>query len=177
MSGHSRWSQIRHKKGMTDQKRGQLFSKLSKLISIAARKDPNPESNIELKNAVEKAKSFNMPSENIERAIKRVGEKEAAQLDILCIEAMGPDGSAFIIEAISDNRNRTISELKSILKKHGLKMVQPGSLMWLFDKSGSEFFPKALVEPSEGLKEKAKNFLEEIDSYNDVKEIYTNLIL
>ena len=178
MSGHNRWQQIRHKKTDIDQKRGQIFSKLSKLISIAARKGTNPESNIELKNAIERARFLNMPSENIERAVKKVSDKEVSQLEMLHIELVGPKGSAFVIRVISDNKNRTISELKSIFKKHGFKMVQPGALAWMFKKDNGDFIPKNPVKTGdEDLKLKVKNLLEQIDDHNDVEEIYTNLIL
>lgn len=175
MSGHSKWSQIKHKKGAADQKRGQLFSKLSKMISIAARKGINLEANIELKNAIEKAKTFNMPNDNIERAIKRVGDKDIAQLDTLQIEALGPDSSAFIIEAITDNRNRTIAEIKNIFKNYDVKMVPQNSIMWMFSKTGGNFTPTNPVGISEDLKTKIANFLEELDNHEDIKEIYYNI--
>ena len=108
MSGHSRWSQIKHKKGANDKKRAQLFSKLSKLISLAARKGANPETNMELKNAIEQARSFDVPNDNIERAIKKASDKSATQLEELSIEAIGPGGIALKIKAITDHSNRTI---------------------------------------------------------------------
>lgn len=132
MSGHSRWSQIKHQKGITDKKKGQLFSKLSKLISLAAKKGADPASNLELKNAIEQARSFNVPSGNIEKAIKKVSDKSAVQIEELSIEAIGPGGIALRIKAITDNRNRTISEIKNILNEHGSKMVPPGSISWMF---------------------------------------------
>ena len=100
MSGHSKWSQIKHKKGVADQKKGQLFSKLSKVISMAARRGIDQVMNIELKNAVEKAREASMPKENIERAIKRVSDKNIAQLEELTIEAVGPESLALIITAV-----------------------------------------------------------------------------
>ena len=176
MSGHSKWSQIKHKKRAADQKRGQLFSKLSKMISIAARKGINPDANIELKNAIEKARTFNMPGENIERAIKRAADKDIAQLNAIRIEAVGQNSSAFIIEAITDNSNRTISEIKNIFKNYDIKMVQPNSLMWMFSKADGDFTPNNPLEiKDEKLKTKIKNFLEELDNNEDIKEIYYNI--
>src|SRR3989344_3701140 len=107
MSGHSKWSQIKRQKVIADQKKGQLFSKLSKVISIAARRGTDPSMNVELKNAIEKAKEASMPKENIEKAIKRVADKNAAQLEDLVIEAIGPESLALIFTAITDNKNRT----------------------------------------------------------------------
>src|SRR3989338_41061 len=123
MSGHSKWSQIKHQKALTDKKKGQLFSKTSKLISLAARKGTSPENNLELKNAIEKARAMNMPNDNIQRAIKKVSDKSEAQLEELSIEAIGPGGIALRIKAITDNKNRTISEIKNILNDHASKMV------------------------------------------------------
>ena len=192
MSGHSKWSQIKHKKGIADQKKGQLFSKLSKVISIATRRgtDPamNPERgregsqrasasfgmNVELKNAIEKAKEASMPKENIERAIKRVADKNAAQLEELVIEAIGPESLALIITAITDNKNRTMAEVKKILTEFNYKQ---GSVMWGFTKQGKEFVPQY---PIENLGEETKNNLdklfERLDENEDVQEIYDNTL-
>src|SRR3989344_9613528 len=133
MSGHSKWSQIKHQKAITDKKKGQLFSKLSKLISLAAKKSANPQSNLELKSAIDNAKAYDMPNDNIERAIKKVSDKSATQLEELFIEAIGPGGIALGIKAITDSHNRTISEIKNILSDHSLKMVPPGSISWMFN--------------------------------------------
>lgn len=176
MSGHSKWKQIKHKKGAADQKKGQLFSKLSKLISIAAKKGADPALNFELKNTIEKARSFNVPSDNIEKAIKRASEKEAAALEEIRIGAIGPNSVGFIVQAITDNRNRTIGEIKNILKNYNIKMVQPGALLWMFEKKGSGFMAKAPIAiTDQPLKEKINKFLQEISEHDDVKEIYSNL--
>src|SRR3990167_1904563 len=103
MSGHSKWSQIKHKKGISDQKRGQLFSKLAKKISIVAREGADPASNYKLQSVIDEARTANMPKENIDRAIKRASEKEAAALNEFVIQAMGQGGIAMVIEGITDN--------------------------------------------------------------------------
>ncbi|MBI2057730.1 MAG: YebC/PmpR family DNA-binding transcriptional regulator [Candidatus Yanofskybacteria bacterium] len=154
MSGHSKWSQIKHKKGVADQKKGQVFSKLSKLISIAARKGIHPDKNIELKNAIEKARSLNMPKESIERSLKRVAEKDSARLEELLVEAIGPESVNIIITAVTDNKNRTIGAIKNILSKYEAKMAQSGSVMWAFEKNG---------------------LFEELAGNEDVQEVYTNI--
>ena len=167
MSGHSKWSQIKHKKGITDKKRGQLFSKLSKLISLAARKGINPETNLELKNAVEHARSFNMPNDNIDRAIKKVSDKSAIQLEELSIEAIGPGNIALRIKAITDSRNRTIAEIKSILADNHSKMVPPGSISWMFNQPVSISNPDIQIQ--------IDNLFEALDDHDDVDDVSSNL--
>jgi len=137
MSGHSHWSSIKHKKALEDQKRGKTFSKLARLISVAAREGSNPEINPKLKQAIEEAKKFNMPKENIERAIKRgSGELEGEKLEEVSYEAIGPGGVSIIIEGITDNKNRTFSEVKHIVQKYGGKLADSGAVKWLFEKKG-----------------------------------------
>jgi len=167
MSGHSRWSQIKHKKGVTDQKKGQLFSKLSKLISLAARRGASPESNIDLKSALDQARAANMPRENIERAIKKVSDKSAAQLEDLVIEAIGPGGIALRIKAITDSKNRTIAEIKKLLADHGSKLVPPGSISWMFNQSVSVDDPTIQAQ--------IDDLLSALDDQDDVEDIISNL--
>ncbi|HXK40800.1 MAG TPA: YebC/PmpR family DNA-binding transcriptional regulator [Candidatus Paceibacterota bacterium] len=167
MSGHSKWSQIKHKKSLTDQKRGQIFSKLSKAITLAARKGNDPKTNVALANAIEQARSMNMPNENIQRAIKKVSEKGGAQLEEIVVEAIGPGGVALRIEGVTDNKNRTISEIKKVLSDHEAKMVQPGSIGWMF---GSP------VQANEQTQQKLNNLFEALDNNDDVTDITSNLI-
>jgi YebC/PmpR family DNA-binding regulatory protein len=138
MSGHSHWSSIKHKKGAEDAKRSKVFSKASRVISVAAReKGGDPEANAKLKIAVEQAKSVNMPKENIERAIKRgTGELEGEKLESFAFEALGPSGIAIIIEGITDNKNRTLGDMKQILNEHNGKLANEGSIKWMFDRKG-----------------------------------------
>lgn len=168
MSGHSKWSQIKHKKSISDQKRGQIFSKISKLISLAARKGTDPKSNQALAQAIERARAENMPNENIERAIKRAGDKSATELETLIIEAAGPGGTALKINAITDNRNRTIAEIRNILSNHESKMVTPGSLTWIFNQPP--------VSLDESTRKKLGNLLEELDDHDDIEDITTNTL-
>lgn len=166
MSGHSKWSQIKHKKGVTDQKRGQLFSKLSKAITLAARKGSDPKTNTTLAGAIEQARSMNMPNDNIERAIKKVSDKSAAQLEEILIEAIGPGGIALQIKGVTDNKNRTIAEVKKILLDHRAKMVQPGSIDWMF---------KTLLPIDDGAQGQLNELLEALDDQDDVNDIVSNL--
>jgi len=138
MSGHSHWKSIKRVKEAEDKKRGQIFSKLSRAISAAVRENgSNPEMNPKLRLAIEMARSFNMPKENIERAIKRgSGEIEGAKLEEILLEAYGPGGIAIIIEGITDNKNRTFGEIKQILNQNGGKLVGEGSVKWMFERRG-----------------------------------------
>lgn len=166
MSGHSKWAQIRHKKGANDQKRGQLFSKLSKAITLAARNGADLRSNSALANAIEQARAMNMPKDNIDRAIKKVSDKSATQLQEVLIEAIGPGGSALRIKAVTDNSNRTISEIRKILGEHGAKMVQPGSISWMFSS------PIGLDEAGQ---KQVESLLEALDDQDDVDDVTSNI--
>jgi len=168
MSGHSRWSQVKHKKAIEDKKRSQIFSKLANLISVAARKDSNPETNPKLKAAIEKAKEFNLPKENIERAIKRgAGQLEGETLEEVIYEIYGPGGIPILIKAITSNKNRTLGEIKSILNKYQAKLAQAGSVLYLFEeksvfKISKEGLPQGFLE--ELIEKGALDWEEEKDS-------------
>ena len=139
MSGHSKWSSIKHKKGAADAKRGKLFSKLSRAIIVAAREGgPDPSGNLSLQNAIEKAKSYSMPKDNIERAIaKGAGiEADAAVFETVIYEGYGTDGVAVLVEALTDNRNRTASDVRHTFAKNGGNLGTTGSVAWLFERRG-----------------------------------------
>jgi len=138
MSGHSKWAQIKRQKGVTDARRGQLFTKLTREIIVVVREGgPSPESNFRLRLAIQKARDSNMPSDNIERAIKKgSGELGGAALSEITIEGYGPHGVAVMVEALSDNRNRTVQEVRSLFARHGGSLGASGSVSWLFDNRG-----------------------------------------
>lgn len=137
MSGHSHARTIKHDKELTDQKRGQIFSKIARMISVAAKEGADPASNSKLRQALEEARSFNMPKSNIEKAIKRgEGTLEGEKLEEMNYEAFGPGGIAIITEAITDNKNRTLAEIKRILQKYNGKLAESGSVKWLFERKG-----------------------------------------
>jgi YebC/PmpR family DNA-binding regulatory protein len=138
MSGHSHWKSIKRTKEAEDKKRGKIFSKLSREISVAAReKGGNPEINPKLRLVIEKAKQWNLPKENIEKAIKRgTGELTGVNLETVLFEAYGPGGIAVIIEGITDNKNRTLGEIKQILNQNNGKLASSGSVKWLFERKG-----------------------------------------
>lgn len=180
MSGHSHAKTIKHQKEISDKKRGQIFSKITRLISVAVKTGgPSLETNPKLRMAVELAKAFNLPKENIERAIKRVsGELDKESLEEVIFEAYGPGGTALIIEGITDNKNRTLAEIKQILNQNGGKLVAEGAIKWMFEKKGCIIV--ILNEQTENLKNKENLELMAIEAgaqdlywHEGILDIYT----
>jgi YebC/PmpR family DNA-binding regulatory protein len=139
VSGHSKWSQIKRAKGAADAKRGQLFTKLGREISVAARDGggPDPEANARLRLAIQRAREANMPMDTIDRAIKRgAGGGDAAALEEIVYEGYGPHGAAILIEAMTDNRNRTVAEIRNVFTRGGGSLGESGCVAWLFDNRG-----------------------------------------
>jgi YebC/PmpR family DNA-binding regulatory protein len=138
MSGHSKWSTIKHKKATTDARRGKLFTQLAREITIAAREGGgSPEFNFRLRLAIDKAKNANMPKDNIERAVKRgTGELKGAELEEVVYEAYAPHGVALLIQVLTDNRNRAIADLRRVLTRQGGTMADAGAVAWQFDRKG-----------------------------------------
>jgi YebC/PmpR family DNA-binding regulatory protein len=137
MSGHSKWSSIKHKKGAADARRGKLFSKLSRALIVAAREGgPDPAANLALANAIEKARSYSMPKDNIERAIARGSgaDSDAEAFEQVLYEGYGPSGVAVIVEALTDNRNRTAADVRAAFSKHDGNLGGSGSVAWLFER-------------------------------------------
>jgi YebC/PmpR family DNA-binding regulatory protein len=148
MSGHNRWSSIKHKKGAADAKRGKIFTKIIKEITVAARMgggDPN--GNPRLRHAIDEAKAANMPGDNVTRAIKKgTGELEGVSYEEITYEGVGPSGTLFLIETLTDNRNRTNPELKKIFERHNGQLGTSGSAAWAFDGKGLIYVPKEAAE-------------------------------
>jgi len=137
MSGHNKWTQIKRQKGTNDAKKSKIFAKLSKVITVTARNGGDPDSNPALRIAVEKAKQVNMPSDNIEKAIKKgTGELAGGNIEEVLYEAYGPASIALIIEGATDNNNRTVSEVKHILSQNSGRLGETGSVQWMFDRFG-----------------------------------------
>ena len=137
MSGHSKWATIKHKKAALDAKRGKTFTRIIKEIMIAARGGGDPDANPRLRTAVLAAKAVSMPADNIKRAIMRgSGELEGGQIDELTYEGYGPGGAAIVVEVATDNKNRTVSEVRHIFSKYGGDMGSPGSVAWMFERKG-----------------------------------------
>jgi YebC/PmpR family DNA-binding regulatory protein len=173
MAGHSKWAQIKHKKAKEDAKKGKIFSKLTRAIIVAARQGGgNPETNPALANAIEKAKEYNLPQENIERAIKKAtGELGAENYEQIVYEGYAPGGIAVMVEAMTDNRNRTAADVRHIFSKHGGNLSETGSVAWIFEKKGVISFLKTNVNEEELLNlalEVGADDVEEDESYLNV---------
>ncbi len=184
MSGHSKWHSIKHKKGAADAKRGKIFTRLIREITVAARDGGgDPDMNPRLRKAIADGKAANMPNDNIDRAIKRgTGELEGVSYDEITYEAYGPGGVAILIETMTDNRNRTVAEIRHLLSKNGGNLGESGSVSWMFDRKGyfvvdkaakseDELFEIAIEAGAEDLKDDDDNFeiFSDQDSFEDVK--------
>lgn len=174
MSGHSKWSTIKRKKGKEDQKRGQIFSKLAREIIVAARQGGgDPEMNPRLRVAIAAARAANMPAENITRAIKRgTGEIEGATFEEATYEAYGPGGVAMCIEVMTDNKNRTTPEIRHLLERHGGTMAEMGAVSWLFERKGLVAVEKGNLTEDQLLEWVLDAGAEDIRETEDVFEIY-----
>jgi len=181
MSGHSHWAGIKHKKQLADLQRGKVFSKLAREIEIAARNGKDPEMNPKLRMAIEKAKEAKMPSENIERAIKRgCGELTGEKLEEILFESYGPGNIAIIIEGITDNKNRTLNEIKQILNQNNGKLVSEGAVKWMFERKGcitvNLQFSISNFQNKENLEMAAiEAGAEDIYWHNDILDVYTKV--
>lgn len=151
MFGHSKWASIKHKKGKTDAARGKAFSKLIRLITVAARQGGgNPDNNPRLRDAILKAREINMPAENIEKAIKKgTGELEGVAIEEVTYEGYGPGGVAVMVDATTDNRNRTTAEIRHLFSKLGGNLGENGSVAWIFERKGLISFDKGSVDEDE----------------------------
>src|SRR5215204_2578839 len=171
MSGHSKWHSIKHKKGALDAKRGKLFTKFIKEITVAARSGGgDPEGNARLRKAILDAKAGNMPNETIERAIRRgTGEEEGVNYEEITYEGYGPGGAALLIESMTDNRNRTVAEIRHIFSKNGGNLGESGSVGWMFEKKGyivvektgrseDDLFELAIEAGADDLRDDEENF-------------------
>jgi YebC/PmpR family DNA-binding regulatory protein len=166
MSGHSKWSTIKHKKAKKDAKRGKLFSKLSRAIALAAREGGgDEEKNFALRLAVEKARKASMPSDNIERAIKRgTGEDMADSLKKGVYGGYGPGGVAVAVDVVTDNKNRTVSEIRNIFEDHGGSLAETGSVLWQFDKKGRVLVKCAKIKKAQKFGKDDKEVPVELES-------------
>jgi len=173
MSGHSKWSTIKRAKGVTDQKRGALFSRLSRELSIAARQGgADPQTNVRLRLIIQKARDVNMPADNISRAVQRgVGGAEGANLAELTLEGYGPGGVAIMVAALSDNRNRTIQEVRNVLSRHGGSLAESGAVAWLFESRG--VITAETTTPEETALEAIDAGAEDVKTEKALIEVYT----
>lgn len=175
MSGHSKWSSIKHKKGATDAKRGKIFSKLNKEITVAARTGGgDPSANPRLRTAIQAAKSENMPKDNIERAIKKgTGELEGVNYEESTYEGYGPGGAAVLIESLTDNKNRAVADIRHILNKCGGNLGENGCVSWMFDSKGYIDVEKKAVDEDKLMETAIEAGAEDVREDNNSFEIIT----
>lgn len=176
MSGHSKWSTIRHKKGAADAKRGKIFTKLIKEITVAARMggSGDPDTNPRLRTAIQAAKSENMPKDNIERAIKKgTGELEGVSYEESAYEGYGPGGAAIFIESLTDNKNRAVADIRHIFNKRGGSMGENGCVAWMFDKKGYINVEKKAVDEDTLMETAIEAGAEDVKDDGDNFEVIT----
>lgn len=177
MSGHSKWANIKHRKSAQDAKKGQLFSKLAKEITVAAKiGGGNPENNVRLRVAIERAREANMPTENIERAIKRgTGELEGVTYEEVVYEGYGPGGVAILVNVLTDNKNRTAAEMRKLFSKFGGSLGSTGSVSWIFEKKGYISVDATKYSEDEILEIALEAGAEDVKKEGDIISIYTSV--
>jgi YebC/PmpR family DNA-binding regulatory protein len=174
MAGHNKWSKIKRQKAGTDAAKSKMFSKMARLISTASRQVNGDVNSPVLRAAIEKAREFNMPNDNIERAVKKGSGADAENLEAITYEAYGPGGCALVIEALTSNRNKAAQEVKFILSENGFALAGPGSATWAFSKEGAEWIPNMTVPLSEEDSQKLEKLMGELEENDEVQEVYTN---
>ena len=175
MSGHNKWSKIKHKKGAEDAKKSKIFSRLSKLITAESKLANGDVNSPGLAAVIESAKKENMPKDTIDRAVKKGTDSDTASMDAVTYETYGPRGCAIIIEGLTDNKNRAAAEIRHILSKQGYELASPGSATWAFTKVGMEWTPSQTVELSEDDQEKLGRLIDAIEENEDVQGVFTNV--
>ncbi len=175
MSGHSKWSTIKRKKGAEDAKRGKIFTRLARNITLAARSGGgDPDSNATLRMAIDKARGSNMPKDNIERAIKRgTGDLEGGQLEEVIYEGYAPHGVALLVQCLTDNRNRTLADIRRVFNRSGGSLAEAGAVTWMFDPRGLITIERAGLDPDEIFLMAVEAGAEDIEVSDEFVEIYT----
>ena len=174
MAGHSKWAKLKHVKGKTDAQKAKTFSKLVRFITVEAKKAKGDRNAPGVRAAVEKAKAANMPSDNIERALSKASG-EGAELEQITYEAYGPGGCALIVETYTDNRNRTVQELKHLLSLNGGTLANPGAAIWAFAKNAEgKLEATSPMELGDADMQALATLTDELEDHEDVSEVYTN---
>ncbi len=174
MSGHNKWAQIKRQKGAADAAKSNLWGKLGKRISVESKKAGGDVNSPTLRTVIETAKKANMPKDTIERAVAKGIAADAAALEAVTYETYGPGGSAIIIEALTDSRNRTAQEIKHLLSEQGLSLASPGSALWAFEKTAEGWEAKTTVPLSSDDNDKLMQILQKIDDHDDVESVHAN---
>jgi len=176
MSGHNKWSKIKHKKAATDAKKSKVFSKYAKLITVESKLVDGNINSPALKSAIDQAKTVNMPAENISRAVKKGIAADAVIMEANTYEAYGPGGCAFIIESLTDSKNRAAAEVRHILSKNGgYDLGAMGSATWAFTKEGRKWVPQSTIPLSDEDMEKAAKIIDVLEDSDDIQEVFTNI--
>lgn len=174
MSGHNKWSKIKHKKAASDIARSKIFSKLNRLLTVEAKKANGDTNSPGLRAAIEKAKKENMPNDTIERAVKKATEDNSSAMETVLYEAYGPGGTALVIDGLTDNKNRSAAEIRHILSKNGLELAASGSAIWAFTKTEEGWQPNTTIPVSEEDGKKLQKIIEDLEENDDVQDVYTN---
>lgn len=176
MSGHNKWSQIQRQKGATDAAKSRAFAKFSRLITLESKKAAGNLTSPGLANVISRAKAINMPKDSIDRAVTKGTSKDAGELEQVSYEFYGPGGAAVIVNALTDNRNRTTQEIKHLISKNGFELGTPGSAAWAFTKTpDGRYTPnEPLMEIAEADEEKFGQLLEALDEHDDVQDVFNN---
>jgi YebC/PmpR family DNA-binding regulatory protein len=174
MSGHNKWSQIKRQKGAADAARSNAFGKIARRIIVESKAAHGDVNAINLRSVIAKARELNMPKDKIMAAVAKGISTDAGALESVTYESYGPGGVAIIIDALTDNRNRTAQEIKHILTKNGLILASQGSASWAFEKINNGYVPKTTISLSDDDKKTLLNIIEELEDNDDVEEVYTN---
>ncbi len=174
MSGHNKFSKIKHQKAANDSKKSKVFGKLVRFITVEAKKAGGNLKSPGLALAIEKAKKENMPNDTIERAVKKATTDNSATMENITYESYGPGGIAILIEALTDNRNKAAQEIKAILARHGSELASPGSASWAFTKSPEGIVPTTTMPLEDADIEKLHALVEELEENDEVQDVYTN---
>ncbi len=173
MSGHNKWSKIKHKKGATDAQRSRVFSKYSTLITMEVKKNNGDAGSASVLACIERAKKESMPKDVIERAIAKGSGADGSTLEEVMYEGYGPGGAAIIIQAVTDNHNRTTPLVRHVFSKAGLELGVPGSAAWAFTKTAEGYIPNTPMELDDATGEKLADFIEKLEELEDITHIYT----
>lgn len=174
MSGHNKWSKVKNKKAVTDAKKGKIYTKMAKIIAVEVKKAGGDVNSPGVKTAVARAREYDVPNENIERALKKGSDKNSAEMESIIYECYGPGGVAIMIEVLTDNRNKAAAEIKHILIDNGSALAAPGSASWAFDKNAEGFVPKTTTPLSPDDSAKLDTLIEALEDNDEVQEVYTN---
>lgn len=174
MSGHNKWSKIKHKKGTEDARKSKIFSRLSKLITSESKKVNGNVNSPSLVTAVEAAKKENMPKDTIERAIKKGTESGTIALESVVYETYGPGGVGIIVEGLTDSKNRAAAEVRHVLANFGHELASPGAASWAFSKEGMDWKPNSTIQISDADGERLGKLIDALEEIEDVQGVYTN---